>query len=121
MIRNRKSMLEARIARLERMTKNEGIDGARVKKELLNLVKDGVVTWEELARECIYWMPTNIAWSVIGELGEGYGDDLDDDMIDDSQEADDFEMPDFDKADADESMKRRVFKRKHESNRKFCR
>ena len=121
MIRNRKSMLEARIARLEKMLKNENTNDPRVKKELLNLVKDGVVTWEELARECIYWMPTNIAWSVIAELGEGYEDELNDDMIDNSQEADDFEMPDFDKADADESFGRRGFRRKCEFNSKFHR
>ena len=38
-----------------RTTKNEGSD-ARVKAELINLVKDGTVTWEELARACVYWM-----------------------------------------------------------------
>ena len=113
MIKNRKSMLESRIARLEKMLKNENTNDPRVKKELLNLVKDRIVTWEELARTCIYWMPTNIAWSVIGELSEGYEDGLDDDMIDSSQEADDFEMPDWDKDDADESFSRRGFRHKH--------
>ena len=86
-----------------RTTKNEGSD-ARVKAELINLVKDGTVTWEELARACVYWMDNDTAWSVVAELGEGADDDYDDDMIDDSQDAEDFDMPDWDKADAEDEM-----------------
>lgn len=84
-----------------RTTKNEGSD-ARVKAELINLVKDGTVTWEELARACVYWMDNDAAWSVVAELGEGADDDYDDDMIDDSQDAEDFDMPDWDAADAED-------------------
>lgn len=86
-----------------RTTKNEGSD-ARVKAELINLVKDGTVTWEELARACVYWMDNDTAWSVVAELGEGADDDYDDDMIDDSQDAEDFDMPDWDKADAEDEI-----------------
>lgn len=86
-----------------RTAKNEGGD-ARVKAELINLVKDGTVTWEELARACVYWMSNDTAWSVVAELGEGADDDYDDDMIDDSQDAEDFDMPDWDKADGEDEM-----------------
>ena len=105
------SMLERRITRLEKLLtssnkatrKFEGND-ARVKKELIRLVKDGTVTWEELARTCVYWMDNDTAWSVVSELGEGADDNYDDDMIDDSQDAEDFRMPDWDKADAEDDL-----------------
>ena len=126
-----RSMLERRITRLEKLLtsskratrKFEGND-ARVKKELLRLVKDGNVTWEELARTCLYWMDNDTAWDVVAELGDAVDGDVtlpDDDMIDDSQDAEDFRMPDWDKADAEEDVLDDVDESKTRCGRRGCR
>ena len=74
--KKRAKILEKRISRIERMINEDFDEPVLPADELINMVDEGIITWEQLARECLDWMTGDMQWSVLAELGGNDEEDM---------------------------------------------
>lgn len=58
-------LLESRLRRLESLIREDITDP---KEKIIYLGETGFLSWEEIARECIYWMSLEEAEDMVSEL-----------------------------------------------------